>query len=72
MIFATPSPWGRCSAGIAPALIPPADLFHLATFLGHVHPSSTAVYLMITPELLHEANRRFERLAAPARAEASS
>lgn len=57
--------WYR--AGIDPA----GRLFHLATFLGHVNPSSTAVYLTITPELLHEANRRFERLAAPARAEAS-
>jgi integrase len=54
--------WYR--AGVNPA----ARLFHLATFLGHVNPSSTAVYLTITPELLQEANRRFERLAAPVRA----
>lgn len=40
-------------------------LFHLATFLGHVSPSSTAVYITITAELLHEANRRFETFAAP-------
>lgn len=58
--------WYR--AGIDPA----GRLFHLATFLGHVNPSSTAVYLTITPELLQEASRRFERLAAPARVEASS
>ena len=51
---------------------PTGRLFHLATFLGHVSPSSTAVYLTITPELLQEANRRFEHLAAPAPAEASS
>lgn len=38
-------------------------LFHLATFLGHVSPSSTAVYITITAELLHEANRRFEAFA---------
>lgn len=44
---------------------PAGRLFHLATFLGHVDPSSTAVYLTMTPELLHEANRRFERFAAP-------
>ena len=54
--------WYR--AGVNPA----SRLFHLATFLGHVDPSSTAVYLTITPELLQEANRRFERLAASARA----
>jgi integrase len=53
--------WYR--AGVNPA----GRLFHLATFLGHVNPNSTAVYLTITPELLQEASRRFERLAAPAR-----
>lgn len=58
--------WYR--AGVDPA----GRLFHLATFLGHVNPSSTAVYLTITPELLAEASRRFERLAAPACAEVSS
>lgn len=41
-------------------------LFHLATFLGHVNPSSTAVYLTITPELLHEANQRFAAFAGAA------
>jgi hypothetical protein len=34
--------------------------------MGHVDPSSTAVYLTITPALLEEANRRFEAFAAPA------
>jgi integrase len=43
---------------------PARRLLHLATFLGHVSPSSTAVYLTITSELLQEAHRRFERLAA--------
>ena len=43
---------------------PAARLFHLATFLGHVNPSSTAVYLTITPELFAAANRRFEGFAA--------
>jgi integrase len=38
--------WYR--SGIDPA----GRLFHLATFLGHVNPSSTAVYLTITPALL--------------------
>jgi site-specific recombinase XerD len=43
----------------------PADrLLHLSTFLGHVDPSSTAVYLTVTAELLQEANQRFARFAA--------
>lgn len=45
---------------------PGTRLLHLATFLGHVDPNSTAVYLTITPDLLQEANRRFERFAASA------
>lgn len=52
--------------------IDPAEhLFHLSTFLGHVDPTSTAVYLTITADLLHEANRRFERLAGTALPEVS-
>jgi integrase len=43
---------------------PTTRLFHLATFLGHVNPSSTAVYLTITPALLDAANQRFARVAA--------
>lgn len=43
---------------------PNSRLMHLATFLGHVDPNSTAVYLPITEELLSEADRRF-RAAAP-------
>ncbi len=35
----------------------------LATYLGHVDLSSTQRYLTLTPELLHEASRRFERYA---------
>jgi integrase len=58
--------WYR--AGIDPA----ARLFHLATFLGHVSPSSTAVYLTITTELLSEANRRFEAFARPTSPEPTS
>ena len=45
---------------------PAARLFHLSTFLGHVNPSSTAVYLTITSDLLAAANGRFEGFAAPA------
>jgi hypothetical protein len=34
--------------------------------MGHVDPASTAVYLTITPQLLVEANQRFEAFAEPA------
>lgn len=44
---------------------PAARLIHLATFLGHVSPSSTAVYLTITGQLLQQASARFERFASP-------
>lgn len=57
--------WYR--SGVDPA----ARLFHLSTFLGHVNPSSTAVYLTITNQLLDEANHRFEGIAAPVIAEVS-
>jgi len=50
---------------------PAARLHYLSTFMGHVDPSSTAVYLTITPALLDEANRRFEAFAEPAWAEAA-
>ena len=46
-------------------LNPSARLLHLSTFLGHVDPASTAVYLTITEDLLQEANRRFEHFAHP-------
>jgi integrase len=42
---------------------PAARLHHLSTFLGHVNPASTAVYLTITSELLQEASHRFEAFA---------
>ena len=45
---------------------PSTRLHQLSTFMGHVDPASTAVYLTITPELLTEANRRFEAFAEPA------
>jgi integrase len=44
---------------------PSCRLIHLSTFLGHVNPTSTAVYLTITAELLQQASQRFERFAAP-------
>lgn len=47
-------------------LDPSTRLLHLSTFMGHVDVSSTAVYLTITPQLLTEANTRFEAFAAPA------
>jgi integrase len=42
---------------------PGERLFRLSTFMGHVSPDSTAVYLTITPALLDEAGRRFEAFA---------
>ncbi len=42
-------------------LDPATKLNHLSTFLGHVNPTSTAIYLTITSELFQEANRRFEQ-----------
>ena len=44
--------------------VDPQDrLLRLSTFMGHVSPVSTAVYLTITPALLGEASRRFEAFA---------
>jgi integrase len=47
-------------------LDPQSRLYQLSTFMGHVDPASTAVYLTITPQLLGEANQRFEAFAEPA------
>lgn len=44
-------------------LDPGRRLLHLSTFLGHVHPDTTAVYLTITEELLRQAGCRFEHYA---------
>ena len=52
--------WYR--SGVDPA----ARLNVLSTFLGHVNPASTAVYLTITAELLEQASARFERFARSA------
>jgi integrase/recombinase XerD len=35
----------------------------LSTYLGHISLASTQLYLTMTPELLQEASRRFERYA---------
>jgi site-specific recombinase XerD len=51
--------WYR--TGIDPA----TRLLDLSTFLGHVGPSSTAVYLTMTTELLECASQRFAHFAAP-------
>ena len=48
---------------------PASKLNQLSTFMGHVDPTSTAVYLTITPGLLSQANRRFEAFAETAWAE---
>jgi len=45
---------------------PNTRLLHLSTFLGHVSPVSTAVYLTMTPDLLGEASGRFEQWARAA------
>ena len=47
-------------------LDPAARLHQLSTFMGHVDPVSTAVYLTVTPQLLDQASRRFEAFAQPA------
>jgi len=59
--FAVPSLLRWYREGLDPA----ARLNHLSTFLGHVNPQSTAVYLTITSALLEAANARFEAYAAP-------
>jgi len=51
---------------------PGAGLLRLATFMGHVDISSTAVYLQITHSLLLEANLRFETFVQPVLAEGLS
>lgn len=51
--------WYR--AGIDPS----QRLIHLSTFMGHVDPESTAVYLTITADLFEEAKQRFERFSKP-------
>ncbi len=38
-------------------------LHHLSVYLGHAHLQDTQVYLSMTPELLREASKRFERYA---------
>jgi integrase len=53
-------------------LDPGTRLLQLSTFLGHVSPVTTAVYLTITPELLGEASARFERWAHAAVTETTS
>jgi integrase len=49
---------------------PASKLNQLSTFMGHVDPTSTAVYLSITPGLLSQANHRFEAFAETAWVEA--
>lgn len=44
---------------------PTDKLVKLSTFMGHVDPTSTAVYLTVTADLLDAAGQRFERFAAP-------
>ena len=44
---------------------PSTRLCQLSTFMGHVDPVSTAIYLTITAQLMQEANRRYETFAEP-------
>ena len=44
---------------------PAQYLIYLSTFLGHVNPASTAVYLTVTGELLEAAAQRYSRFARP-------
>jgi len=44
---------------------PTDKLVKLSTFMGHVDPASTAVYLTITTDLMEAAGQRFERFAVP-------
>jgi integrase len=44
---------------------PQTRLLQLSTFMGHVEPACTAVYLTITPQLLDQANQRFEAFTEP-------
>jgi integrase len=57
---------GRLTRWYREDVDPQTRLYWLSTFMGHVDPTSTAVYLTITPHLLAEANRRFEAFAEPA------
>ena len=54
-----------CCDGIETAGNPADHLMKLSTFMGHVDPISTAVYLTITTDLMEAAGLRFERFAAP-------
>jgi integrase len=57
---------GRLTRWYHEGVDPQARLYRLSTFMGHVDPTSTSIYLTITPQLLAEANRRFEAFAEPA------
>ncbi|MDT5034376.1 MAG: hypothetical protein QOC94_4547 [Actinoplanes sp.] len=57
---------GRLTRWYREDIAPQTRLYKLSTFMGHVDPTSTAIYLTITPQLLAEANHRFEAFAAPA------
>jgi integrase len=61
---------GRLTRWYREGVDPQTRLYRLSTFMGHVDPASTAIYLTITPQLLAEASRRFEAFAEPAWTEA--
>jgi integrase len=57
---------GRLTRWYREDVDPQTRLYRLSTFMGHVDPTSTTIYLTITPQLLTEASRRFEAFAEPA------
>jgi len=57
---------GRLTRWYREDVDPQTRLYRLSTFMGHVDPASTAIYLTITPQLLAEASQRFEAFAEPA------
>lgn len=56
---------GTLSRWYRSGLNPQERLLRLSTFLGHVDPVSTAVYLTISDALLQHANGRYELFAEP-------
>ena len=63
MICVTPLPFIVWFRGIAMELTCKGFCPQLATYLGHVHIAATQRYLTMTPELLSEASKRFQRYA---------
>ena len=65
-ISGTLSPSRACCGGIGKGSTRPAGFISCPTFMGHVDPASTAVYLTITPALLEGQPAHFGPFALPA------